>query len=109
MEIFQSTRGDEGNIGIERDIDILVDIYNLDSIETWLDDVAMCFVSFDERVERRNYYSYYFSLRIFISMIISISNEARIKFENGLYHLFFFKKIILPLSAPIFPLTILYV
>lgn len=86
-----------------------MDIYNLDSIETWLDDVAMCFVSFDERVERRNYYSYYFSLRIFISMIISISNEARIKFENGLYHLFFFKKIILPLSAPIFPLTILYV
>lgn len=86
----------------------LVDIYNLDSIETWLD-VATCFVSFDERVERRNYYSYYFSLRIFISMIISISNEARIKFENGLYHLFFFKKIISPLSVPIFPLTILYV
>lgn len=51
MEIFQSTRGDEGNIGIERDIDILVDIYNLDSTETWLDDVATCFVSFDEETQ----------------------------------------------------------
>ena len=29
----------------------LVDIYNLDSTETWLDDVATCFVSFDEETQ----------------------------------------------------------
>lgn len=28
-----------------------MDIYNLDSTETWLDDVATCFVSFDEETQ----------------------------------------------------------
>lgn len=81
-----------------------MDIYNLDSTETWLDDVATCFVSFDE--ETQLLFLLFLFANIFISMIISISNEARIKFENGLYHLFFSKKL---LSVPIFPLTILYV
>lgn len=50
---FNQRNGEEMRVILESsEIDrYLVDIYNLDSTETWLDDVATCFVSFDEETQ----------------------------------------------------------
>lgn len=82
-----------------------MDVYNLNFIETWLDDVATCFVSFDKHIAqiRRNCFLLFFLVNIYIDeylFVFQTNRNARMKFDNGLF--IFFEKIFSPLSAPIF-------
>lgn len=91
-----------------------MDVYNLNFIETWLDDVATCFVSFDKHIAqiRRNCFLLFFLVNIYIDeylFVFQTKRNPRMKFDNGLFIFFaFISSNFSPISPRAFLLTILY-